>query len=550
MLPRRIQIVFNNIGFKWLASVNRSFYDSRTKDDTIFSPITTLNSSSGSPLGVIRVSGRKTRNTIEQIVYTSLKEKEHNLNSTTSRCSALKIKPRYATLASFHDPQSRDLIDKGLLLWFPGPNSYTGEDSCEFHLHGSQAIMTAMLMALGRMHGLRPSEPGEFTKRAVLNGKMSLIQAESLPDLIASKTDLQRRMALSGLEGSVKNRYNSWINKLVKILAHIEASIDFGEDQLLGEHQVVLECAEGLQALSDEVKLFIRQSSSCRNFVKSGARIVILGKPNSGKSTLMNLLCRQDKSIVSDLSGTTRDIVEHSFQLKGHAVSLFDTAGIRKIQSNVGSSTDSSLIDKHSRVEEEGIRRAYEVASKADVVIYLIDGSNLCGKLEIQRVIDDLTDTLAMEHLNLRADNLRLVVNKIDLNADNENDLIKTSLTNALKSTFSELPDPIFISCLAHVNLDELVGGLSDDLNRLASIETQFRQGNSYLELNYVNERHLSLLQSVSRHLVLASQMRLRSIDEMAQHVRESVDYLSRIVGTVTNEEVIDVIFKDFCIGK
>lgn len=282
----------------------RFFYDIRTKNDTIFAPASTIQPQKGSPLGIIRISGDKTEQVIFKMTQLDCLRQGQNNTDLNHIIKKRSILPRYATVSNIIDPDKGDLVDIGMVIWFPKPNSYTGDDVCELHLHGSNAIISRVLNILGALDGLRPAEPGEFTRRAVMNGKMSLMQAESLPDLIASQTDSQRKLALSGLDGSTRKKYDTWSERLIIILAHLEASIDFGEDELIGEKSVIEECIKKLEEITEEIALYINISSQRRDLVQTGFRAVILGRPNAGKSTFMNLLCGKDKSIVSDLQGT------------------------------------------------------------------------------------------------------------------------------------------------------------------------------------------------------------------------------------------------------
>lgn len=541
----------------------RNFYDSRTKNDTIFATATTIGTSKGSPLGVIRVSGTKT-----ELILRSITEK--NANS---------LKPRRAILTKIFEPNSRELVDLGLVIWFPSPNSYTGEDVCELHLHGSQAIITRMLTSLGSFPGVRPAEAGEFTRRAVTNGKMSLMQAESLPDLIKSSTDNQRRLALNGLDGSTRKKYDQWTRELVKILAHLEASIDFGEDELIGEQAVVSDCIDQLKCLAKTVYSYIEASGRCRDIINDGVSIAILGKPNAGKSTFMNLLCRRDLSIVSDLSGTTRDLVRHSFELGGHSVTICDTAGLKNLDNpnainhQIDHDCDSArtLIDKHQSIEREGIRRALEAAIKADILIYLIDGSNVNFCIDSSEQLEELCNELrvALEVICqspiTKLKFVHIVINKLDLNVDLKSGDYVKNLRKTIESKSLERKHSIdgvnvsMISCKTQENFDEFMGSLRERLDKMCSLpatdenklaDCGHNNGYGPVQFDYVNQRHLSLLKSMHRHLELAGQMDLRTIDKMAQHVRESVDYLSRVVGSISSEDVIEVIFRDFCIGK
>lgn len=551
------KVIFNKVNFRPTTLPVRLFYDARSKNDTIFAPATNIQPQKGSPLGIIRIAGNKTERVVHQL--TKLECTRQGTPPPQSRDKVIKkfIRPRHVTVSNIVDPTNDELIDIGMIVWFPRPNSYTGDDVCELHLHGSQAITSRVLNILGAMDGLRPAEPGEFTRRAVLNGKISILQAESLPDLIASQTEFQRKFALSGLGGTTRKKYDTWSDNLITILAHLEASIDFGEDELIGEKIVVEECIRKLKSMSEEVSLYIKISSQRRELVKTGFRAVILGRPNAGKSTLMNLLCGRDKSIVSDLKGTTRDVVEHSFEFCGHAITLCDTAGLRDLnsQSINGNNLKRSVLDRHNSIEREGIKRALEVACNADVVLYLVDGSEFIGKeREFNDVISELKEVLNLLNSDKDMKVVHLIVNKVDLNDKLLSDKIIQNFDNILEKSLTDIKGS-FISCTTEKNLDSFVQILTTRLNKLANKFNTCKAQSKFnhditSELNHVSERHLSLLKSVEKHLEQASNLDLDTIDEMAQHVRESLDYLSRIVGSVTNEQILDVIFRDFCIGK
>lgn len=536
----------------------RYFYDSRAKNDTIFALASHLSPSRGSPLVVVRVSGSKCSQVIQDITGSII---PGNNNESLPDCSlkALRktITPRHATFMSLRNPETGDLVDRGLLIWFPSPGSYTGEDVCEFHLHGSRAIVTSVLNILGSFEGLRPAEPGEFTRRAVMNGKMSLLQAESLPDLIASQTEYQRKLALKGLDGMSRKKYDSWITRLVQVLAHLEASIDFGEDDLIGEERVVEDCFKQIQSLIEEMSRYVEINVRSRQLSQHGARIAILGKPNSGKSTLMNLLCGREKSIVSDLSGTTRDIVEHSLEFAGHLITLCDTAGLKNLDLSKSANpqiSSETLLQKHDKIEQEGIKRALEVARKSDIIIYMIDGIRF-SIASIDTVISELRTVMGVLDEEASSRNIHLVINKIDLNqelyAGNFVELLEASLDKHSDLQSYNIIISL-ISCTTQKNMNNFERELSNILGSLTSSETSqsSEELNKPDELDYVNERHLALLKSTLRHLNLARELDIKTIDEMAQHVRESVNYLSQIVGSVSNEQVFDVVFRDFCIGK
>lgn len=543
----------------------RYFYDVKAKSDTIFAPATQIASSKGAPLGVIRVSGSLTNDIIEK--FTKLTTSSNNQSSI---CKS--IEPRKATLVKISQPSDpREVLDVGLVVWFPKPNSYTGEDVCEFHLHGSQAIMKQMLYQLGRLNGLRPAEPGEFTKRAVMNKKMNLVQAESLPDLIASKTDKQRKLALKGLEGSVTKKYEQWLTELVNILAHLEASIDFGEDELIGEVRVVNECIERLQILSQNLSNYISQQSRSSNYIRNGFKIAIMGRPNVGKSSIMNKLCQSERSIVSDICGTTRDVIEQCFELGGHSLILCDTAGLRDFPSQdvntIALNDPNHEVDGQQLIEQEGIKRAIEEGTKADVILYVIDVNQLRGSVcNLNQLSGEIISLLEKIHTNTKSENepserklLQLILNKIDLGGvlmdeynnlfDNLIHLVENKLAIKQLKNFTIVKS--CVSCKSGQNFENLVGTLSHQLDNIVSDNSNGHIDNCNFEaLEFVNERHLAFLSSCQSNIHRASQLELATIDRMAQHVRDATDYLSRCLGTVDNEQVLDIIFRDFCIGK
>lgn len=556
-----------HIGAQWF----RGFYDSRTKNETIYAPATSVQSSKGSPLAIIRLSGNMTVVAVRAITRMDLTRDDESSkeNNQTDQKIHKFITPRRATLAKICDPNQGELIDVGLVLWFPKPNSYTGEDLCELHLHGSQAIVKRVLSILGDMDSIRPAEPGEFTRRAVQNSKMSLIQAESLSELIGSQTDVQRRLALKGLTGSTRKKYDRWKDELVHILAHLEASIDFGEDELLGEQQVVNDCVNRLKIIYQEISVFKTISSRCRDLTRRGARVCIVGRPNVGKSSFMNLLCRQEKSIVSELSGTTRDVIEHSFELGGHNLILSDTAGLKNLDSLYEQKVDrddemTSLMKQHESVERDGIRRAALAARKSDLILYVIDGSRVYEPTKIVEELEQFSKDILEEASSPQestASFLHVIVNKIDLNqsmnanSESKSRELEKAISDAQLVWPARSVQVSLISCKTKSNFGGLIDKIKLDLKNLLCKEennsgTYVGGSEGTLQLEYVNERHLAHLSSVALHLAKACELDIRTVDEMAQHVRESVDYLSRIVGTVSNEQVLDIVFKDFCIGK
>lgn len=562
----------------------RTFYEYRTKNDTIFAPATSIDPKKGSPLAVIRISGQRTEAVLKLLTKCDIQRYDKYIKSSSG---SKIIKPRYATKTEIYLPSDEnEVLDIGMILWFPSPRSYTGEDVCELHTHGSQSIVKELLEGLGKLDGLRPAEPGEFTRRAVENGKMTLDQAEGLSELIASRTNKQRKLALSGLDGTMRDKYNSWIDILVEILAHLEASIDFGEDELIGEERVVNDCVIEIRELSRKIDHFIRSRSSMSQFIKSGFRIAILGKPNAGKSSLMNILCQADKSIVSEVSGTTRDIIEHSFELNGHLCNICDTAGLDETEFLIERRVDEchipdesknkaneKMIEDHNTIERIGIMKAIEQAKKSDIILYMVDMTDLTSRSGIEKSCEYLNTVLTAMG-NEKAEKIprviHLIVNKIDLyNLEGKNiarDLelsLRGNLDNNQMSNRFEI-DSSSISCKTETNFSEFMNKLTNLFNKQVfqsddnictnGLSSSYPSRISYpIErgvYDFVNERHFSLLRAALKDLEKAGGMNLNNVDEMAEHVRKAVDYLSRIVGSISNDQVIDVIFRDFCIGK
>ncbi len=259
-----------------------------------------------SGIAVIRVSGQNTKEVIKKL------------------CSVQFPKPRMATLAKFNKKGSKEIIDEGVIIWFPGPNSYTGEDLAEFHVHGSRAVINAMHASISKIKNCRLAEPGEFTKRAFQNGRINLLKAESIADLISSETEIQRKQALRIMSGSSSEKFNLWRSRLLKILSHIEAKIDFPDEDL--PNNLLRE----IQATSNTILSEIKKSLNDQKVgerIREGFKIAIVGPPNSGKSSLLNYLSKRDAAIVSEIAGTTRDVIETHLNLDGYPVIVSDTAG-------------------------------------------------------------------------------------------------------------------------------------------------------------------------------------------------------------------------------
>lgn len=396
---------------------------------------------------------------------------------------------RRASLRRLSDPEGGEEIDRALVLWLPGPGTVTGEDMAEFHVHGGRAVVAAMIDALGRLPSLRLAEPGEFTRRAFANGRMDLTQVEGLADLIDAETAAQRRLALAQAEGALEARCTAWRDRLVRALALIEAEIDFSDEELpegLGD-----EAAATIGAV--RVEMDAAAAGAHRGeLLRDGVQVAILGRPNVGKSSLLNRLARREAAIVSDVSGTTRDVIEVRLDLGGVPVVVADTAGLRETE---------------DPVEREGIARASARAAAADIAVWVADLS--AGGLE-----PAWPDGLMASH--------RVVVgNKADL--------------------AGAVPEGIVgVSAVTGEGLAGLEAWLSDSAAELAGAG-----GEPAL---VSRARQAACLRDASAALARAGSQGEAAL--AAEDVRLALRALGRLVGKTDVEDVLDVIFRDFCIGK
>lgn len=379
------------------------------------------------------------------------------------------------------------------MAWLPAPSSFTGEDCAEFHLHGSQAVVAAVLSALGNRPGLRPAEPGEFTQRAFLNGKIDLVEVEGLADLLDARTAHQRRQAFRQASGFASGIFDSWRHQLLSIRADIEAVVDFVDEQGVAE-EAAPAIDMRISALRDELSAAVEQSAAAE-IVRDGARVVLAGHPNTGKSSLLNALARREAAIVSDVPGTTRDAIEVWLDLGGMPVVLTDTAGLHA--------------DTMDKVELEGIRRSKAHISAADLVIWLWS-PDISGSEEPGDVRPDL-----------------IVENKIDLGSGlPRNDL---SAEHVQISTLSG----VGISLLLHKIIDLLSA-------RFTTIEASL----------LVSERQVSAARKSIRFLNDALDLPSDRLELKAEHVRRASDEIGRLTGKLGVEEWLGMIFSRFCIGK
>ena len=408
--------------------------------------------------------------------------------------------PRRASLARIADPASGAALDRALLLWFPGPASCTGEDMAEIHCHGGRAVVEGTLAALSGIDGLRPAEPGEFTRRAFDNGKLDLTAVEGLADLIDAETAAQHRQALRQMEGGLEARLSPWRETLTRELAHLEAAIDFSEEELPDD--LLDRQAASLRGLAEEIAAAVVRSGRARA-LRQGLQIAIVGPPNAGKSSILNAIAGREAAIVSERAGTTRDVVEAHLSLGGFPVTIADTAGLRE--------AEAAEVDP---VEREGMRRSRERAAAADLVLAVFDATTWPA-------LDAAT-------LALLGSESALLLNKADLLPPGES------------PSDPEGRAMLLLSAKTGEGLPELESWLEQ---RLASTMSAALEAPEF-----TRQRHLQALEETREALERAGG--LEELALRAEELRLGLRALGRISGRVDVEDLLDVIFSDFCIGK
>jgi tRNA modification GTPase len=439
--------------------------------DTVFA----LSSGAGrTALAVIRVSGPAAGLALDRI-------------------APPRPKPRYAAFRKLRHPDTGEEFDQALVLWFAGPNTETGEDMCELHLHGGRAVLAAAFAALSTVHGCRPATAGEFARRAFENGKLDLTAAEGIIDLIDADTDAQRRQALRQASGELAQLYEGWRKELIEAQALLEASIDFSDEGDIAETAEANGIANAL-GLAQRIRSHLEDGRR-GEIVREGFRIVIAGPPNVGKSSLMNALARRDVAIVSDEPGTTRDVLDVRLDLNGYMAIVADTAGLREAA---------------GAIEQEGIRRALSRAEDADLILWIVDATKLAADMP--------TDLAHRKQRVLR------ILNKIDV-----------------AEAVQDMPADHAISALTGAGVPELVAILGEVVREAAEGSaapaiTQFRHR---LQI----EACLEALMAVGPSSPLGAEL-------AAERLRIAADALGRIVGRIDPEDVLDQVFARFCIGK
>ncbi|MCZ6763511.1 MAG: tRNA uridine-5-carboxymethylaminomethyl(34) synthesis GTPase MnmE [Alphaproteobacteria bacterium] len=409
---------------------------------------------------------------------------------------------RCLTLRSLADPASGEAIDRGLVAWFPSPDSDTGEDVVEFHVHGGRAVASALAECLSRVAGLRPAEPGEFTRRAFGAGKLDLAQAEAVADLVAADTAAQRRQALRQLDGALGVLYEGWRVRLVAAASRYEAEIDFSDEDL--PNALVASVGRDLRGLAADIAAHLNDKRR-GEILRDGFEIAILGAPNVGKSSLLNRLAGRDAAIVSQTAGTTRDVIEVHLDLGGYPVTFVDTAGLRE---QIGEAQE------HESIEREGIKRALRRAEQADLKLLVFDACKL--------------PDLDRRTLALAEDNSLVVVNKIDL---------------APNADLPDLPGCAGQACGLSAKTGAGVEGLVAALTGTVASKLESGGGSPL-----TRARHRAALEDC--RTALGRALEAEAAELAAEDLRHAAHALGRITGRIDVEEILDVIFADFCIGK
>ena len=482
------------------SGATRQSRDNKPQTDTIYAPATAPGRAA---IAIIRLSGPKA-------------------GAALGALAGELPPPRLARHVRVRDPLSGEKLDDGLALWFPGPNSVTGEDVGELHLHGSRAVLAAVISVL-RGQGLRLAEPGEFTRRAFQNGKLDLTQAEAIADLAAAETEAQRRQALRQLDGRLGELYRGWADRLLRLLAHLEAAIDFPEEDLPPE--IEARVAGESKALAAEIAAHLADGHRGER-LRDGIAVAILGPPNAGKSSLLNQLARREAAITSPIAGTTRDVIEVAVDLAGYPVVLADTAGLR---------------DSADLVEQEGLRRALARGEAAEIRLFVFDAT----RPEEARGADRWPGSATIR-----------VANKIDLVSDpftieeasspglsrGSTWMAGTSPAMTIKRKrrkgTARQDGPVPISALTGEGIPELIAALAARVAAIYDVAAPLLTRARHREA-------LEVAEDALRRSLDAGLPELR-----AEDLRLAWRSLGRITGRVDVEDLLDVIFADFCLGK
>lgn len=414
--------------------------------------------------------------------------------------------PRKLLYTKIYNPQDGDIIDEGMAVYFSADSSFTGEECVEIHTHGSIAVIKLLYRALSGNREMRMAEPGEFARRAFINGKFDLTAAEGLADLIEAETAMQHSQAIRQLGGGLHDLYEKWRQELIEIMANLEAYIDFPDEEIPDD--VTSKAHELADNLSDAIKKHLADNRRGER-LRDGLKLAMIGKPNVGKSSLLNLLMQRDVAIVSDMAGTTRDVIEGHLDINGYPIILQDTAGIRSQSSD--------------KIEMAGIDKAKEVHNQADIKLIVLDAANdlvnIGSQLDVFR--------------NYLDDGVIIVINKIDL----QNSIDK--IDDEVKAMINDNISVCRISAKKEDGLDQLLSKIGDKAELLASPSESPQ---------ITRERHRAQLEEA-----LVALKQFKDVDDLVlavEDLRMTIRYLSNITGDITVDEILGEIFSKFCIGK
>ena len=431
-----------------------------------------------SGIAVIRISGKDTSEIIKTITQKPVP------------------RARVATLRKINKINTSELIDEAIILWFPGPQSYTGEDMAEIQIHGGKAVILAVQNEIAKIKNCRLAEPGEFTKLAFQNGKINLLKAESIADLISAETEIQRVQASKIMEGKSSEKFNDLREKLLKLLSFVEAKIDFPDEDLPDENLKKIKKVS-LEVINEINKILNDQKVG--EIIREGFKIAIVGPTNAGKSSLLNNLSNREVAIVSEIAGTTRDVVETHLNIDGYPVIISDTAGIR---------------DSKDEIEKKGIKLSLKKAENADLKLVVVDAKSI----NLSPFLSDLLKGNAI-----------LVVNKSDL------------LRNKLDQDVLKF-NHVLISLKDNLNIDKLISKIKNNLKSKFISEE---------DILITRERHRQhLIQCIDHLKKFLNKNDNKEFDMAAEDLRLATRHLGMIVGKVDVEEILGSIFNDFCIGK
>ena len=431
-----------------------------------------------SGVAIIRISGPEASNVIKSLTGKEIP------------------KPRMAVLRKINNINTSELIDEGIIIWFPGPESYTGEDMAEIHIHGGKAVILAVQNEISKIKNCRFAEPGEFTKLAFHNGKINLLKAESIADLISAETEIQRLQAVKIMQGQSSQKFNELREKLLKLLSFVEAKIDFPEEDLPEDN--LKKIKKDTTDVLDKIEKILNDQK-VGEIIREGFKIAIVGPTNAGKSSLLNNLSNREVAIVSEIAGTTRDVIETHLNIDGYPVIISDTAGIR---------------NSKDEIEKKGIKLSLDKAENADLKLVVVDAKSI----DLSGFLNDLLKNNAI-----------LVINKSDL------------LNEKLDPNVSRF-DHVLVSLKENSNIDKLILKIKNSLkNKFISQE----------DILITRERHRQhLIQSADHLRNFLDKNSKKDFDKAAEDLRLATRHLGMIVGKVDVEEILGSIFNDFCIGK